>query len=856
MVIFINVKKRIMNMKRYMRSWLLVATSALILFASCKDEPEMITVNMTVKAEQPYSENTDGTKSFLSQEEFIYWEEGDSIAIASKSSDLNVGTLSSGAGTRDAFYQMTLPASGDDGNATGAFAAVYPYRSAYTYNTNGRTKQLLMTTGNASPTTQQLDYPDTMPYRAGASNADFTFGQNCYPMVAYSPEGRSTGWLSPDSTSHDTLGFHSVSGILRLQFFAAAGQGKTVKEIVVTSLPLGNEVNPRQISGIFNIKRIEYYNPYLEPADENNDGNNNRYTIRITNVNQTLGRDDKAGLFTFYLPLPAQTGKTDGSGHSDTNYFTYRLKVTLVATDNTQSEKVLRAKIRRNSMTMMDALEILSWDASDHGTSEVQVVGNGTALRPFQVYTVEDLIKIRDAYNLGDAGRINGQKITENTYIKVVRTDIVLTTDNWTTGFNNFKGHFRCSSGSPIAAGITNNSHVPLFNSISAQGTVDSVTVKGTVTDYEANIAFSPLCNENNGLIRNCVNQVNLTSKNISIAGICVTNYGTITGSRNEGSLIKKANSGSTVNVAGICLNNNGIVRASTTITHALLQGNNVAGVCYNNNSGGMVRDCNTIISRTQQTSNWGCIVFNNKSGATVQSCYASGVISTSGSVGGIVNVNNGNILGCRNQLAAIVGLTRVAGIAATLEAGEIRNCFQDGFGSITTQEGDVICGGLVGYMTGGAINNSYSTFQCTLGHSQPGSHVGGAVGVATAGAINNVYVYDGVGKVFYSTNTGATMTNCYSYDKQGSGSYVSQAVRRIKINREGGASVDSVIVLLDANGVATETHLMTVLQTWVDANEPARNYSWAEEGAHNPYLNTTGTIYDSKAAKRSRRRR
>lgn len=821
-----------------------------LLLSSCDPEYEMVTIDMGAYMEQPYSDSD--SKNYLVNEEFIYWEEGDSIAVASSSPNINIGTLRSGANTRFAFYRLSLPVN-EDGDAYGHYAAVYPYQAG----------KNAMTAGNGSdvPLAQRLDYPDTMPYRAGATNADFTFGQNSYPMVAYSTAPRSTAWDPLDSTSHDTLGFHSVSGILRLQFFAAAGQSKEVKEIEIESYGSGR----KQISGLFDIKRIQYYNPYLVPAATSSEAS---YKIRITGVNQTLGRDTKSGLFTFYLPLPAQTGKETGSGHSDTNYTGYRLKVKLVTTDGYKSEKVLNAKIRRNAITMMDALEINGWaqvSSDAHGSSNVQVVGNGTALRPFQIYTVDDLVKIRNAYNAGDAGRINGQRITENTYIKVVRTDIVLNTENWTSGISNFKGHFRCSSGSPTAAGITNNSHVPLFESISSQGSVDSVTVKGTVADYEQGVPFSPLCNVNQGVMRNCVNQVNVTSKNASVAGICVSNSNLITGCRNEGNLKKHEASATTVNVAGICLNNNdgAVIRASTTLTRALLQGDNVAGVCMNNNSGGMVRDCNTIISRTAQTSNWGCIVFYNNSGANVQNCYAAGILSTSGSVGGIVNVNRGNILGCRNQMSLIVGLDRVAGIAATMESGEIRNCFQDGFGNVTTQDGPVTCGGLVAYMSGGTMSNCYSTFQCTLGHSQPGSHVGGAVGVVTnSSSIANVYVYDGVGKVFYSSITSpATLTNCYSYTEQGTpgGNFHTTAIRRVT---NPGTTDDSVIVTYSSIATYNSTHdasslvhIITTLQSWVTEHNPGRYYDWNETSALNPYLVTSSDLYDKKAMRGRRRR-
>ena len=814
-----------------------------LLLSSCDPEYEMVTIDMGAYMEQPYSDSD--SKNYLVNEEFIYWEEGDRIAVSSESDNINIGTLRFGAGTPTAFYRLTIPVDAD-GDAYGAYAAVYPYEAGAKAMTKG------------GGTTQRLDYPDTMPYRAGATNADFTFGQNCYPMVAYSYASRRTAWDPEDSTSHDTLGFHSVSGILRLQFYAATGQSRTIKEIEIESYG----ANRKQISGLFDIKRINYYNPYLVPAGTDD----KKYTIRITNVNQTLGRDSKDGLFTFYLPLPAQTGKENGSGHSDTNYTGYRLKVKLVTTDGYKSEKVLNAKIRRNAITMMDALEINGWaqvSSDAHGSSNVQVVGNGTALRPFQVYSVDDLVKIRNAYNAGDAGRINGQRITENTYIKVVRTDIILNTENWTAGINNFKGHFRCSSGSPTAAGITNNSHVPLFQSISSQGSVDSVTVKGTIADYESGAPFSPLCNVNQGVMRNCVNQVNVTSKNAHIAGICVSNSNLITGCRNEGNLKKHDASTTTINVAGICLNNNdgAVIRASTTLTRALLQGDNVAGVCMNNNSGGMVRDCNTIISRTTQTSNWGCIVFYNNSGANVQNCYAAGILSTSGSVGGIVNVNRGNILGCRNQMSLIVGLDRVAGIAATMESGEIRNCFQDGFGNVTTQDGPVTCGGLVAIMSGGTMSNCYSTFQCTLGHAQPGSHVGGAVGVVTnSSTIENVYVYDGVGKVFYSSITSpATLTNCYSYSEQGTpgGNFHTTAIRRIT----NPGTTDSVVVTYssilahNSDPSAPLVHIITPLQSWVTDHNPGRYYDWNETYALNPYLVTSSDLYDKKAMRGRRRR-
>lgn len=732
----------------------LMLMMGVLTFSGC--HKETVTLQMGAQLEQPkyYDESVSDAKTYLSQEEYIYWESGDSIAVSKKHDNVTIVALTSGVNRQEAYFELELQ-SGDESNP---MVAVYP-ASASALESGG------------SSNGQRLLYPATMPYRTADAGVDpdLTFGKNCFPMVAYATKDNGHG----DYDDNRTFGFHAVSGIVRFQLFSSdVVEGKTVSSIDLISYPSAGS-SYRQLSGAFTIRDINSNRPYLSPADAPSAEGDATAKITITNINQAIGHEAKSvggqnGLLTFYVPLPALCGSANEQ-YPD-NYVSYRLRMVVHANDGTKAEKIMNCKIRRNSIMKMPALDITGWvtDASaDHGTLNVALVGNGTPLRPFQIYDTADLRKLRTAYNTNRSeARINGQRITKDTWIKVVRTDIVLDDANWTEPIHDFVGHFSCSSGNPVTAGIVNNSSTPLFDVISVDGYVDSVTVRSSQTvNYTSGTAFSPLCRTNRGHISNCVNQVNINASSANIAGLCITNEGTLHGCRNESLLSTDA----THNVAGICLDNQGTVMACVLLERARLNGGQVAGIAHKNQ--GVVQQCYATLSTLVATGNWGGIVYNNTNTGNVYACYVMGNLLTQGSFGGMVNTNSGYVITCRNLMHTLSGLNYVGGLVGTMTDGEMRNCFIGNEScNITTGTGSVSVGGMVGKLSGGSVLNSYSLARVSLGHTQSnGSHVGGAVGSMSGGTVQVVYVYDELSKTFCGSYTAGTLAACYAYDAQAS---------------------------------------------------------------------------------------
>lgn len=739
-------------MKKILYSVALVAVG-LLLCVSCKKD-EVYNLSFKAELEQPEGGFTNGeSKNYLHNEHFIFWEHEDYIAAIGDDwtyDDTAVCRIGGGYGTRFAtFYANSNKFVSEDA----VKYAIYP-ASAFRPEVTEK--------GSGGENRKTLMYPNVMPYRSAGGDADpdFTFGPNCFPMVA-DAEATATS-ANPD----DYMGFHSVSGIVRMQLFSSAGE-KTVKEIKFEDV--GDQYSSQggvlhYISGRFVIYRIDQYNPYLRPvtSENYNLGSNTdvaQRDITITDINKNVGRPtSKTPLLTFYLPLPAQS---NGSGNNLTQYI---IKMTVTSTDNKTFSKTFKVDVRRNCLTVLEAIDITEWNIVSTGQTNVYLAGCGTQERPFQIYDVADLKMVRDAFAASPRGTINGQDITANTWFKVVRSDISLTNDNWNMGISGFEGHFYCSSAHPTRFGIENNSHHPVFESILSTGYVDSVTVRGGFNlGTGTNIGdFSPLCKTNAGHMSNCVNQCNITCNN-KIAGICLTNNGTLHGCRNEGSLI--VNDGENHEVAGICLTNTGTIRACHALSSAQLSGFIVGGLVQSNS--GTIVDCYTTISMRNARGSWGCIAYSNS--GTIQNCYTMGSLITvdavGNGIGGICYSNTGSVVRCSNRMTSIKGNTYVGGIVAIMSgtSATVRDCYLDGSdGQITTGlNGVTQVGGIVANLASGTVQNCYNTDRVFSGTSESGSHVGGCVAVVGSSAtVQNCYTSFNVD--FVSSNSG-TISHCFA---------------------------------------------------------------------------------------------
>lgn len=682
----------------------MLALLSLAVLSSCEKEKKL---SFGVEMEQPSDPDS---KTYLGHaEEWMYWENGDDMYCWVVGYSQRQGfDLASGHQSLTATFVSDDAATIAESDNDKEVFAIYPKDS---YGS-------LDNSGNGT-----LIFPAVQPYRNEAQHPDSSFGRGCMPMVAYGAGGLKEG-----------LYFHVVAGMLRIQLFSSAAVGdKKISQIKFTEI----SDSPQPISGAFTINGIKTYRPYLSGGSVTDETR----SITISDINQTVGSNK---LLTFYLPLPAVGGPTA--------YTRYKLKMEVLTSDNKYYTKKLEADIHRRNITFLRAVDLSKWedapsDGTTTGLTDVHLVGSGTKDRPFEIYSSAELIQVRDAFNSAASSKaapviINGLTVTADSYFQISRSDIKLTTENWNSGIKNFTGHMYFASNQAVYAGITNESNVPIFASIGDHGVVERLNVKGT-HNYRGSGDFSPFCAVNNGTIIDCHNQCAVTAQfSQNLAGICVTNNGTIKGGANEANLISTALGGG--NVAGVCLTNNGTIQGNFTLSSALPKGNNVAGICYTNN--GTVKDCQLSANAYQlnATGNWGGIVFDNL--GTIDNSVSSGTVifTTTGSIGGIANSNSGTIKNCSNRINRIEGKSgSTGGICGTMTGGKIYNCFSAASATVVgyqratsvSAEYGGNAGGIVGMLTGGNVVNCYN--RSTVSNA---TNAGGIVGVISFGYVANCY--------------------------------------------------------------------------------------------------------------------
>jgi hypothetical protein len=775
------------------------AAAIMLLFSACRKETISLSMNATL--EQPTADSSDSKNYLTNQENYIYWEDGDAIALSGSGNAGKTYTLTNGAGTRFGYFSgnVTVDKSGQT-----SLVAIYP-SSSYVSAT-------------------QLIYPAEMPYRSVSSiqDPDHSFGQNCFPMVA-------TFKVNGENDGSSDIDFHSVSGLARVHIYSSLSTAAEISTIKFTSVAHGTDYKQRQISGQFVIGDVDGNAPYMKKDEGTGAG---RYSITITGINKTVGGSAKGNFLTFYLPLPAYTPGTAGGSSAAANQTKYALTMVVTTNAGQTFTKTFGVDIRRNCITKMQALDITSWTA---GTSTIGIVGCGTQERPFQIYTLSELKAVRNAFNTAAASNtapvINGITVTGNTYFKVSRSDIVLTATEWDAGIKNFIGHFICSTANPTNFGITNNSQHPLFESVGTEGKVEYVSIQGNITYTQGtaeSYAFSPLCGINNGTLDNCHNLCTVNST-ASVAGLCVTNNGTINAGQNEASLTV---SNTSAHIGGLCLKNNatGTVQG-VTISTVRLNGNAVGGVCYDNE--GLVKDCMVASTGTYGTtsvsSTGGLVVYTNESAGTIRNCYVEGALSTTGSVAGVVYNNEGLVDYCRSDLS-ITSSLYASGIAIYQKgsAAEIRNCSTPR--SATSIMASTAAAGMVCYMQGGTISNSYN--RAGIARTANTTVTGGIVAVlgatgSTTTPITIQNVYNSANGFFgttatltinevttnnvFSGATTVTLTNCYNFNSQD--------------NLTNGSGVTKTVYKVSSLGSATNA-LGDALNTWKNAHGSSY-YAW-----------------------------
>ena len=729
---------------------------------ACHDE-EQGEYSFNATMEQPTS--TDSTKVFLQDERYVYWELEDKISIWGDNGEKVSGSPKQYEARLVDANNMGGETGEDFGFFNGVFITTMTWGSQYflgMYPKSDKNKVASTTQGSSDFGNVIINIPAEQGLRTD-ERGDVTFNKNVFPMVAW------YGGQWADSTTAYNLDFHSVASIVRVQLFNESGVDVTVDSIEFTS-----RNNATQLSGQFRVNNYKTEDPYVSTPSG---GGVTPATARtaIANANGTsLGISmGNSTLRSFYVVLPAYKGR-----HETT---TYELTMTVYADNNGEKKSFSRnmtVATRRNGITYMRAIALDNWASS---TVSSGLVGNGTAERPFKVYTRGDLLYLRSCYN-GTDRRINNQPITAQTEIRIMRSDILLRPDVWTTGINHFVGHMTyTTTGNNTQQAIVNRSSAPLFNSIDAGGVVEGITVNCDTSYNLPGQDFTPFCNTNNGTIKNCQvtseglqGEIIITTPGSSVqyvGGLCIINNstGTITGSGCVAAINAERRQ-----VGGICHTNYGTIEGCyTASTMNVSRAASVGGICYTNSNTGTVKDCYFANMITGATYDIGGIVYLNQ--GTVTHCYVSetsGIIS-SASVGGIVNTQSGyssakiEYCWCDGALRG----NRVGLIAATLNSGSIVNSFCDNDGTVVTlqtTDNSHYGGGLVGLMSGGSLENSFAYVNKVQRINNLGV-IGGLVGrvEGTSARIKNCYTYESAnsGSVFYGALSGVdenVFDHCY----------------------------------------------------------------------------------------------
>ena len=690
------------------------------------------------------------SKTRLHNESLVIWEVGDAISVRALNRSVTVKANFSTSATVDEHSYTAVFVSENTTEkytASTQFIALFPYSD----------KNDL---GSGSTPSVTVDFPASQPYVD-----DNTFGKSACPMVAY----------GGDEDRHDSqqpylsrILFHNLCGLVRIQLCSEVQ--KELQSITFTS-------GTKPLAGPFTVKDYMTNAPYLEAGN----GATESITIGFDEKRCSLSNQPQ----TFYLSLPAV--HDDGK-----NYATYDITMAVTTTDGKQFVKAFAVPLRRNGITKMPALDITEWaDAGSdgNGTCNVSIAGNGTAERPFLIYTTSELIKVRNAFNSG--GSINGIKVSEQKcHFRIMTSNIVLTQSDWVDetsqsrggiAFNGYLTYYaNQGTGDPTTnpngyAGIENQTDVPIFYEISSWSTVTGIAVRGNpgVMVNDKDLDYSPFCHTNRGTIINChvsrhgsfvMNYQG--SKIVGMGGLCIENEGTIRDCGCSGTLVAP-------HLGGICYNNTGTITGCYAASPMLVKSGNyqsgfAGGICYTNS--GTITDCYFAANSSAAVSAaWGGIAYQ-LTGGTVSHCYvaSSGMMVSSRSIGGIVHtMTGGTVDKCWNEsdvMNVVGGSDGLGGIVNVVNGSEcvVSNCIRHNSGGTFGCTAGPI-GGVVATLAAGSVQNC--AFYGDMAMSTV-SKKGAFVGEMTGGAIDNAYGYQntalGDNTRFFGAKTGGTLTRCY----------------------------------------------------------------------------------------------
>ena len=335
--------------------------------------------------------------------------------------------------------------------------------------------------------------------------------------------------------------------------------------------------------------------------------------------------------------------------------------------------------------------------------------GSGTPASPYEIPDLATLERARNLINADTEGT------TYRSASYVLTDDIDMSKEYgedekaWTpigTNFSKaFTGTFDGQGHSIKGLYINSNfANQGLFGYIGSGGTVENLTVSGTVSVIGNSYVGGVVGWNNGGTIENCHNTVAVSGSgtDIRIGGVVGWNdKGTVKNCSNTG---KVSGEGS---VGGVVGENSGIGTVANCYNTGEVSGDdNPAGGVVGEN-GGTVENC----SNTGKVSGTGGmqapaggVVGQNR--GTVENCSNTGKVSGSGSggsAGGVVGWNSGSgtITNCYNT-GSVSESWYIGGVVGS-NYGGVTNCYNTG-----SVSGSSLIGGVVGWNANGTVANCY----------------------------------------------------------------------------------------------------------------------------------------------------
>ncbi|HIY88264.1 MAG TPA: fibronectin type III domain-containing protein [Candidatus Bacteroides pullicola] len=284
---------------------------------------------------------------------------------------------------------------------------------------------------------------------------------------------------------------------------------------------------------------------------------------------------------------------------------------------------------------------VCAYAENEMGAAYGEVVSFTTEDRVPGIYSLEDLIALRDAINnRGDTSPyINAEGVT-NLYTDIDMSSI----DDW-EGFG-FWGNIFEGNGHTISNVRMINTEedgiLCFFGNIYATGVVRNLTMTGEFTSDLPLEYAAPFSWEFSGVISNCHSYVNITAIDGNVGGIVTRNFGLIENCTNHGNLVGGS-------AGGIYDHGWNLENLTSETRNCTNYGRIEAlGSRYGNYAGG--------------------IVANSSGGTIFSNCINEGEVVSVGVAGGIVGMaNNGiTITDCENR-GAITGGDNTGGICGQI---------------------------------------------------------------------------------------------------------------------------------------------------------------------------------------------